>query len=142
MSMSPFVGFSKKTNHLTSIPSQFFSELLPEIDSLEELKICLYVMWYLSHQEGPVQFITEQVFLEDVQFMKGLDKDPKQAQKELENGLERAVQRGFLLKAGTTSPEEFETLYFLNSSRGRGAVEALQKGEWTPEEIHCAPGPP
>ncbi len=137
--MSPFVGFSKKTNHLTSIPSQFFSELLPEIDSLEELKICLYVMWYLSHQEGPVQFITKQVFLEDVRFMKGLDKDPKQAQKELENGLERAVQRGFLLKAGTTGPEEFEALYFLNSSRGRGAVEALQKGEWTPEEIHCAP---
>ena len=110
--MNPFVGFSKTTNHSVAIPSQFFSEILPEIDSLEELKIALYVMWYLSHQEGPVQFITKQVFLDDSQFMKGLNKDDNLAQKNLDSGLERAVQRGFLLKVKTASPGEIEALIF------------------------------
>ena len=137
--MNPFVGFSKTTNHSVAIPSQFFSEILPEIDSLEELKIALYVMWYLSHQEGPVQFITKQVFLDDSQFMKGLNKDDNLAQKNLDSGLERAVQRGFLLKVKTASPGEIEALYFLNSSRGRVAVESFEKGEWSLEEIHLAP---
>jgi len=137
--MSPFVGFPKTTSHSVAIPSQFFTELLPEIGSLEELKISLYVLWYLSHQEGPVQFITKQVFLEDNQFMNGLDKDFARAQQELENGLELATQRGFLLKVNTANHDEFETIYFLNSVRGRNAVESLEKGDWSPEEIHFAP---
>lgn len=137
--MSPFVGFPKTTSHSVAIPSQFFTEILPEIGSLEELKISLYVLWYLSHQEGPVQFITKQIFLDDKQFMNGLDKDFVRAQQELENGLELATQRGFLLKVNTAKHDEFETIYFLNSVRGRNAVETLEKGDWSPEEIHFAP---
>jgi len=137
--MSPFVGFPKTTSHSVAIPSQFFTELLPEIGSLEELKISLYVLWYLSHQEGPVQFITKQVFLDDKQFMNGLDKDFARAQQGLENGLELATQLGFLLKVTTAKHDEFETIYFLNSVRGRNAVETLEKGDWSPEEIHFAP---
>ena len=137
--MSPFSGFPKTTSHSVAVPSQFFTEVLPEIDSLAELKISLYVLWYLSHQEGPVQFITEQVFLDDARFMSGLHKDLSRAEEELKNGLERAAQRGFLLKAAAAGEGEFATIYFLNSARGRAAAAALQKGDWSPEEIPFAP---
>ena len=37
----PFAGFPSGKMHLTRIPAQFFSELLPQIDHLGELKVTL-----------------------------------------------------------------------------------------------------
>ncbi|MCH8095186.1 MAG: primosomal replication protein N, partial [Chloroflexi bacterium] len=50
--MSTFNGFPAGTTRLTAIPNPFFSELLPSIDHLAELKVTLYAFWYLSRAEG------------------------------------------------------------------------------------------
>ena len=54
----------------------------------------------------------------------------------LEDALERAVQRGTLLRvsADTEEGKLGEVFYFLNSPRGRAAVQAVQRGEWSPGE--------
>jgi DnaD/phage-associated family protein len=49
----------------------------------------------------------------------------------IEESLQRAVERGTLLRAalpqGEDGPQE---LYFLNSPKGRAAVKAIAEGEW------------
>ena len=66
-------------------------------------------------------------FLNDEILMKTLQPAAEQT---LQEGLERAVQDNILLKA----IQEDEVYYFLNSPRGRAAVQAMQQGDWLPDE--------
>jgi DnaD/phage-associated family protein len=120
--MAPFHGFPAGKAHLTPIPASFFSELLPDIDHLGELKVTLFAFWFLDRQEGTIRYITRQDFSNDARLMAGLGED---AAAVLEDSLARAVRRGSLLCNGE--------IYFLNSARGRAGLEALQRGEWQPE---------
>ena len=43
--MKGFTGFPAGKQRLTAIPNLFFSELLPAIDHLAELKVTLYAFW-------------------------------------------------------------------------------------------------
>ena len=132
--MKPFVGFPAGKVRFTSLPETFFAELLPAIDHLAELKVTLYVLWHLSHQEGQVRFVTAAEMADDPLFMAGLGASDEAARQALAEGLERAVQRSTLLKASVSADETGMEVYFLNSPRGRAAVEAIQQGQWTPGE--------
>ena len=46
--MSRFVGFPDGALAATPIPNLFFARVLPEIDSLAELKLTLHVLWRTS----------------------------------------------------------------------------------------------
>ncbi len=124
--MPPFSGFPPGKVHLTPIPGPFFSELLPQIDHLGEMKVTLYAFWFLDRLEAPVRYLTYQDFAGDELLVQGLGPDS------LADSLERAAQRGTLLvvQQSETGPED--RLYFLNSARGRAAVQAIQRGEWRP----------
>lgn len=126
----PFAGFASGKTHLTRIPGQFFSELLPEIDHLGELKVTLYALWFVERMEGKVRFLTQSDFSADERLAANLGGDG------LEDALERAVQRGTLLRVTAEAEEgkQGEAFYFLNSPRGRAAVQAVQRGEWSPGE--------
>jgi DnaD/phage-associated family protein len=50
----------------------------------------------------------------------------------LDQALLRAVQRGALLHAQIDMDERQDVLYFINSARGRAAIQAIQRGEWRP----------
>lgn len=129
--MAPFMGFSTGKTRTTPLPEAFFAELLPQIDHLGELKVTLYTFWFLNQQEGHFRFITRGDFSNDHQFMVGLARDEPNSAAILADALERAVQRGTLLKVASTGSDE--ELYFVNTPRGRAAVESLARGEWTPE---------
>lgn len=131
--MSPFAGFHEGKQRVTSVPAQFFSELLPEIDHLAELKVCLYAIWYLDRMEGKLRYLRHRNFTEDERLLQGLGRTPEEALTALADGLERAVQRGFLLRALPDDQTPDQVIYFLNSPRGRAAAQALQNGEWSPE---------
>ncbi len=128
----PFNGFPAGKVRLTPIPAQFFAELLPEIDHLGELKVSLYAFWFLDRLEGDFRYLTAQDLCEDEIFMAGMGSGGDASRAALDDALERAVIRGTLIKV---QPPEGEALYFLNSPRGRAAVEALRAGAWSPEEI-------
>jgi DNA replication protein len=123
----PFAGFPSGKLRLTSIPSQFFSELLPEIDNLGELKVSLYAIWFLDQLEDAVRFLSYADFRADPRLLDGLPAG-------LEDALERAVQRGLLLRVMPQKGGLAESLYFLNSPRGRAAVQSIERGEWSPTE--------
>lgn len=130
--MKPFTGFPPGKTRLTPLPAAFFSELLPQIDDLSELKVTLFAFWLLDRMEGEFRFFRASDLTEDERLLEGLAKNRRQALTNLQDALERAVQRGSLLKVNLG---EEDSLYFLNTPRGRAAVAALQNGEWSPEDI-------
>ncbi len=144
--MSPFDGFTESKARLTPIPAQFFTELLTEIDHLGELKVTLYAFWRISRMEGRFRFLQREDFLADECFMQGLGENERIAGAALDDALERAAGRGVLLRA-VMAGSQFEgdkfvgeddkrTYYFLNTPKGRTAIEAIRSGKWRPSATH------
>ena len=137
--MPNFDGFPADDVSLTSIPEPFFSEILPQIDDLGELKITLYFFWRLAHQEGKIRFLRQSDIIADTRLS-----DSMQAVGiDLKTSINLAVERGTLLSAQLiveSGPEnKIENYYFLNTPRGRAAVEAVQDGRWKPSEDPYTP---
>lgn len=127
-----FPGFPEGKVRLTPIPATFFSELLPLIDNLAELKLTIYVFWRLDRMEGAFRYLRKQDFLDDQRFLNGLSAKREDAVEVLEDVLRRAVKRGTLLRATITLDEGVEDFYFLNSPKGRAGAQALARGDWRP----------
>lgn len=127
-----FSGFPSGKVRFTRIPGPFFSELLPQIDNLAELKVTLYAFWKLDRMEGETRYLQLEDFSEDKIFMQGLATGKKSAAAALKDGLQRAMKRGTLLQAQLELDGKQRSFYFLNSARGREAIRALQNGEWKP----------
>jgi DnaD/phage-associated family protein len=137
--MKSFKGFAEGKLRLTPVPGPFFTELLPEIDHLGELKVTIYAFWRLDRMEGAFRYLRQVDFKEDDRFMQGLSAETSQAAKALAEALQRCVQRGTLLEVSITLDEEPERLYFLNSPKGRAAVQAISQGDWRPSGDPGAP---
>jgi DNA replication protein len=113
------------------VPASFFSELLLQIDHLGELKLALYIFWRLQQMEGSFRYFRRSDFTQDKPFVESLNLAGQTASIMLDEALQRGVQRGWLLQAQVMLKEE-ETLYFLNTPRGKAAVQAIKNGEWRP----------
>jgi DnaD/phage-associated family protein len=127
-----FPGFPEGKVRVTPVPNPFFSDLLPVIDHLGELKVTLYAFWALARKEGRFRYLTEDDLAADARLMDGLEMCGGPAPRVLAEALERAVARGTLLLATIDDGRSPRRLYFLNSPRGRAARQALAEGEWTP----------
>jgi DnaD/phage-associated family protein len=111
-----FKGFTDSET-FTRLPDSFFHHLLNGISDADELKVTLYAIWRIEHIDGPFRALCETDF------------DPKDlglSAAEAASGLNKAVERGSLLK----SVHEADVFYFLNSPRGRAAAQAFAKGDW------------
>jgi len=126
--MNVFDGFQDGKTRSISIPAVFISDLLPQIDTLGELKLALYIFWRLEQMEGAFRYLRRQDFTQDKRFFDSLGESPSSV---LDESFKKAVQRGWLLEAQVTL-KAVETLYFLNTPRGKAAVQAIQHGEWRP----------
>ena len=130
--MKGFSGFPEGKLRLTSIPNLFFSDLMPIIDNMAELKVTLYAFWALSQKEGKVRYMRFADFLNDPEFVKALGPTMEIATDNLTDGIERAVARGTFLHINIESADGKMDLYFMNTAKGRAAVEGITKGEWRP----------
>ncbi|MBK8986948.1 MAG: DnaD domain protein [Chloroflexi bacterium] len=137
--MKGFPGFPDGKMRLTQVPNLFFSDLLPIIDNLAELKVTIYAFWALSQREGQVRYLRLADFLNDTEFVKGLGPTLKLAAEALLDGLERAVARGTFLHINVEGADGKMDLYFLNTEKGRTAVDGITRGEWRPNPDEDAP---
>ena len=144
--MPTFSGFPEGKIPITGVPDLFFQELLPEIDNLAELKVTLYAFWRLNKMEGVFRYLTIDHFISDQTFLRGLGTASEQAEVTLEDALQRCVNRGTFLCAEVDKGSAKLKLFFVNSPKGRAAVQAINRGEWrpseepiTPVEIYSAP---
>ncbi len=134
-----FSGFPAGKVPQTSIPEPFFRELLPQIDHLGELKVTLYILWRMQHMEGAFRYLRPEDIAADEAFMQGMGDTPEAAATALKEALARAVQRGTLLEANLPLGRVNPTLYFVNTPKGRAAIEAIHQGQWRPSGIESAP---
>jgi DNA replication protein len=131
-SQKGFSGFPAGKLRTTPVPNMFFSELLPSIDHLGELKLTLYAFWALAQKEGRFKYLRQTEIAVDEIFMQGFAQGEDDTEEMLTDALERAVARGTLLKATLAFADGEEALYFLNTPKGRAAIEGIEHGDWTP----------
>jgi DnaD/phage-associated family protein len=129
-----FNGFPPGKLNTIRIPSLFFKELMPQIDDLEELKVTLYAMWQMNRKEGEIRYLKEKDFFGDPIFMQGMGASEAAQSSAVRAGLERAVNRGTLLKTAVPEGEEQLVIYFFNSPRGQAAVQSVADGSWRPSD--------
>ena len=139
--MSLFTGFPEGKAHLLPIPEVFFSQLLPQIDHLGELKLTLYFFWRLNQMEGAFRFLRGIDLSQDQKFLTSMGATRDESLIAVDEALNRAVERGTLLKAVVSSEQGDEACYFLNSPRGRAALRAIERGQWQPTFQNQSPIP-
>jgi DNA replication protein len=133
-----FPGFPPGRFAMTSLPAPFFSELLPLIDDLAELKVLLFCFWALPQKEGRFAYLRRRDFVHNEALMRSLAVTNPTADPDvlLDVTLAGAVEHGTLLRAEVTLDDDrAETLYFVNTARGRAAVEQLAAGQWQPGDL-------
>jgi DnaD/phage-associated family protein len=135
--MKTVSGFPSGRVHIVDVPRPVFTDLIPIIDDLAELKLTLHVLWRLSQQRGKVRCLRFDDLASDQVLLSGLGEHPAEA---LRSALARAVARGTLLRAEAPKGRPAEDLYFANTPKGRAAVESIARGAW-PEEIDTAGRP-
>ena len=132
--MKGFAGFPAGKARMTPVPNLFFADLLPSIDHLGELKVTLYCFWRLGLKEGTFRYVRRAELRADETLLKGLDAARRDGEAALDDALERAAARGTLLHVSIESANGVEDLYFMNTAKGRAAMEALTRGEWRPTD--------
>ena len=137
--MPDFPGLPDGKITFARIPELFFSQLLPQIDHLGELKVTLHIFWLLTRKRGDRPGVSDRELAADYHLLDGLSLPgvsplgvpPLEA---LRDALERAVARGTLLRVTVGEGAQQRAWYFVNSEKGRRAVEDLLAGRWTPGE--------
>jgi DnaD/phage-associated family protein len=130
--MKGFTGFPAGKQSYTRVPDLFFSELLPDIDHLGELKVTLHVFWLLTQKKGERRYVSGEELAADHRLLGGLSIPGMSPEEALRDALERAVARRTLLKVTAGEGPERRNWYFLNSEKGRQAVDDLLAGKWMP----------
>ncbi|MBP9040912.1 MAG: DnaD domain protein [Anaerolineaceae bacterium] len=133
MPMSLFKGFSAKENDSIPVPAAFFTDLLPQIEHLGELRISLYAFWNLHTQAKEPRYLLHSDILHDANLVQLFGSTRSEQEENLQDALDRACLRGTLLKAQMDG----ETYYFINSPRGKAARDGLMAGAWkTSQDDH------
>ena len=123
----PFDGFPAGKLRVTPIPDLFFSELLPLIDDLAELKVTLHVLHRLQRAPG-LRLVRRSDLLLDATLARSLSGQGKPLAEALDDGLTRCVTRGTLLRLDMAGSEGVDQCYLPNSESGRKLAQDIESG--------------
>lgn len=132
-----FIGFPDTKMRSVVIPDYFFSDLLPLIDDLAELKLTLHCFWLLNEQNGEYRYLRGADLRSDRTLLASLtlDSELRTSQAALEEALSRAVARNTLLRLEIdmtpdqpNGPKISEDWYFINTVKGRQAIALIRQG--------------
>jgi len=116
--MKTFSGFPDSELKMSALPEMFFTDLLPLIDDVLELKVTLACFRLCWRKSGLVRWTTS------VELMR--DPALSDIQDEIATGVQRAIRRGSLV--GTLVRGGLQYL-FPNSELGQAAAKAIERGE-------------
>ena len=123
----PFDGFPAGKLRVTPVPDLFFSELLPLIDDLAELKVTLHILHRLQRTPG-LRLVRRSDLLVDATLARSLGGQGKPLAEALDDALARCVERGTLLRLDIAGSEGVDQLYLPNSESGRKLAQEVESG--------------
>ncbi len=133
----PFSGFPD-AGLATTVPSLFFSRVLPEIETVEELVVTAYFFFAQSAQAGArrtPRFLTRRELEADATLVRSLaNLCGGEDGGALARGLDLAVRRGTLFRAAVKAQEREEELFAVNTPANRRAMGALETAGLRVEE--------
>ncbi|MBN1231184.1 MAG: DnaD domain protein [Anaerolineales bacterium] len=132
--MAKFPGF-QPGKAIIPIPDSFFSDLLLEINDITELKITLYLFWKLSQQTKNIRFLRAIDIEEDRGFCAGIISNNELPQLVIARSLEQAQKRGSVLSTDVLIDNNWQTIYLLNTPKGRAILENIKQGKLDDVEI-------
>lgn len=131
MTNRSFAGFPSKGEGLP-VPASLFTDLLPVVDDINELKLILYLMWLIKHKRGLMRW----VMLEELQNTELLvdsmvDRDSQRTKKDiLAQALQMAVKRGVMLQTDIKVNGKEQTVFLLNTENERKFLNDLNSGHF------------
>ena len=126
--MKRFAGFPTRME-FTSVPNFFFSNLLPQISDIAELKTTLHIFEILYRKRGHPRFTTYRELSRNRSLMGSLRETAQTPEKALRSALKLATERGTILHLTLNRDEEAEDIYFLNTEQNREIETKIQSGE-------------
>jgi DnaD/phage-associated family protein len=121
--MKPFHGFPREMR-FTPLPNLFFSQLIPQIDDIAELKVTLHLFWVIYGKRGYPRFVTCGELLADRMLMKSMGDGET-----LRRGLEKAVSRGTIIRLNLEQGKRPVEIYFVNTEGEREVCARIERGE-------------
>ena len=121
--MKPFEGFQKNMRY-TPLPNVFFSQLMPDVQDLAELKVVLHIFYLLYQKKGYPKYVADAELTSDKALMSGVG-----GTEALGRGLQRSLDRGILIRCDLEREGKPVILYLLNSEEGREACSKIMSGE-------------
>lgn len=130
-----------------ALPADFFSQLLPAIDDLAELKLTVFCLAALQQKEGDYRLLRFDEFLADEPLMRGLAviEESLTARMALQGGLDKMLARGTLLMSEVQVKGEVKQYYTSADADGKALQQRILAGEWRPSaqgEIELLPARP
>ena len=133
MKLTGFQGFPTGEMHSVLMPLLFYTELLPKIDDLAELKLTIYMFYLLQTEMRPDPWITEERLRQDDSLLSMVAEtsDLYEPAVLLDAALERALIRNTLLPLDikVEGSKESQRAYALNTEKGRKAQQQTQNVE-------------
>jgi DnaD/phage-associated family protein len=121
--MKPFDGFQKNMRY-TPLPNVFFSQLMPDVQDLAELKVVLHIFYLLYQKKGYPKYVADAELTSDKALMSSVG-----GVEALGRGLQRSLDRGILIRCDLEREGKPVILYLLNSEEGREACSKIMSGE-------------
>src|SRR5512133_1026394 len=97
--MKQFQGFPTGKTRLVPIPSAFFTDVLPEVDDLNTLKVMLHIFRALDAQEGAIRYLRVKDLMQDEPLLASFGQTNTDRQSVLAKALQKAEELGFALRA-------------------------------------------
>lgn len=126
--MPEFKGFSAKTRNLTQVPAEFFTDLLPQLGDLDEIKLLLFLFWYLQNRDENTGYASLSELTSEPLLAQLFGDDEKLLETRMSTAIEKVVAQQVLLR-GRKDGQDY---LFFNSPRGKALQEGLESGEWQP----------
>lgn len=132
----PFEGFVAG-GPATTLPSQFFVDLLPAIDDIEELRVTLYAFYAIARRRGPLRAVRASELAAEAPLARAFAH--RGGAEAIRAALDAALARGSFVACTLA---DGDALYFMNNDAGRRALRRVRAGALQAPAVAARPSTP
>jgi DNA replication protein len=140
MADKKFEGYPRNAGAIP-VPALFFTDVLPFVEDINELKIILSIFKLLKYKRGYLKFVTlkelwqNQVIRSGIKVCEGEDFETL-----IEKAVNLAVSHGSLLSARLVINNDTENIYIINQEPDKTALDNILTGKSSIPNLDLIPG--